>query len=299
MAPKTPKYFWLGAAVLTLAACEPGSFEFPAFGGATESAETPATPGSVRMVERDVEAPEVFQETAPALWDGRPSLGGVWVAAPGVRDPERVIIRNPANGKFVIGALFKRERNNPGPPLQLSSDAAAELGVLAGQPVQINVTALRRQEVPDPDAAPVTTAAPAASGEPAPTGQVTATSLDDPIASAAAAAIAQAEAETPASSGAATLEQPPAAAPAPAPTRASSLEKPYIQIGIFSIEQNARNTAASMRSAGLVPTVLEQESSGRRFWRVIVGPAPTASDRASVLRTVKGLGFDDAYAVTN
>ncbi len=110
---------------------------------------------STRLVERDVEAPQVFQATDQALWDGRPSLGGVWVASPVAVDPERVIIRNPGNGKFVIGALFRRERLNPGPALQISSDAAAALGLLAGQPAQVSVTALRREEaaeVPAPDA---------------------------------------------------------------------------------------------------------------------------------------------------
>ena len=101
---------------------------------------------SVRLVDRDIEAPEVFQTTDSALWDGRPSLGGVWVASPDAVNPERVILRNEANGKFVIGALFRRERDNPGPKLQVSSEAADALGMLAGQPGQINVTALRRDE---------------------------------------------------------------------------------------------------------------------------------------------------------
>ncbi|WP_342768115.1 SPOR domain-containing protein [Jannaschia seohaensis] len=102
------------------------------------------------MVERDVEAPEVFQTTDLALWDGRPSLGGVWVASPDVREPERVIIRNQETGEFVVGALFKRERLGPGPRLQLSSDAAAALGALAGAPVMLEVVALRREEAPEP-----------------------------------------------------------------------------------------------------------------------------------------------------
>ena len=88
-----------------------------------------------------------FQSPKHGLWDGRPSLGGVWVAHPDVTDPERVIIRNQANGKFVIGALFRRERDNPGPRLQVSSDAAAALEMLAGAPSTLNVTALRREEV--------------------------------------------------------------------------------------------------------------------------------------------------------
>jgi hypothetical protein len=114
--------------------------------GPTEAAPVARAETSVRLVDRDVEAPQVFQVSDAALWDGRPSLGGVWVASPDAVDPERVILRNPANGKFVIGALFRRERLNPGPTLQISSDAAAALGILAGQPSKLNVTALRREE---------------------------------------------------------------------------------------------------------------------------------------------------------
>ena len=111
----------------------------------------------------DVEAPEVFQATDSALWDGRPSLGGIWVASPEVTNPERVVMVNPATGKSVTGALFRRERENPGPRLQLSSDAADALGILAGQPTEISVTALRKQEVAVEEvAAPAPTEAAAA-----------------------------------------------------------------------------------------------------------------------------------------
>ena len=139
------------AASLALSGCE------KALDGAgpTEDAPVARAATSVRLVDRDVETPQVFQVTDAALWDGRPSLGGVWVASPDAVDPERVILRNPSNGKFVIGALFRRERLNPGPTLQISSDAAAALGILAGQPSKINVTALRREEAgpaPAPDA---------------------------------------------------------------------------------------------------------------------------------------------------
>ncbi|MEM6897608.1 MAG: SPOR domain-containing protein, partial [Pseudomonadota bacterium] len=89
-----------------------------------------------------------------------------------------------------------------------------------------------------------------------------------------------------------------AAAPAPRPT-GSSLAKPFVQIGIFSVEDNARRTADQMRGAGIVPTVYEQESQGKPFWRVVVGPVGTESDRGEVLKTVKSLGFTDAYFVTN
>lgn len=271
-------------AALGLTACEEnGSFAMPDFSAGAQSnsdAAPPTISNSTELVERDVEAPDVFQVTEQGLWDGRPSLGGVWVAHPDAADPERVIIRNAANGKFVIGALFRRERENPGPALQVSSDAAEALGLLAGAPASLNVTALRREEAA---VAPTPTAT-TDFGDPT---EIAATPLD-PIAGAAAAIDA---AET-----AAPVATP---APNPAPTPASSLAKPFIQIGIFSIEANARRTADKLRGDGMSATVLAQDSQGSKFWRVIVGPAPTSADRAAVLTKVKALGFSDAYFVTN
>lgn len=227
-----------------------------------------------RKVERDVEAPEIFGETDDGLWDGRPSLGGVWVAYPEVTDPERVIIRNTENDRFVIGALFRRERLTPGPAFQVSSDAAAELGLLAGQPARLNVTALRKETVEE-EATPPPPEELDALPAPAP---VDTAELDDLAAVPAAA--------------------PAAASPAPAPAP-SALAKPYIQIGIFSVKANATATAAKLRGRGVVPTVLDQTSRGKSFQRVIVGPFADTADRASVLKTVKNLGFNDAYFVTN
>lgn len=258
---------------LALAGCDEANNPFRANpGGGTDTAAR-----SVELVERDVEAPQVFQVTDQGLWDGRPSLGGVWVAHPDVLDPERVIIRNEANGRFVIGALFRRERDNPGPILQVSSDAADALGMLAGAPATLNVTALRREEAP----APQTTAAVTDFDAP---GEIQTTPID-PVASGAAAAIANAEAAT--------------APVASVSTGASALEKPFIQLGIFSVEANANRTAEQLRGIGLQPTVLEQESQGRKFWRVLVGPAQTAEERAALLTQVKAQGFADAYFVTN
>lgn len=132
------------ASVLALAACE-GSFN--GFGATRATGTGPLGDTSPRMIERDTEAPEVFNLEEAGLWDGRPSLGGVWVAHPSVRDPERVIIRNSQTGQTVIGALFRRERENPGPRFQISSEAANALGILPGQPTTIRVTALRLQEI--------------------------------------------------------------------------------------------------------------------------------------------------------
>lgn len=281
---------------LGLAACdENGEFQMPAFGagaGDEPQGTAPALPVANGLVERDVEAPEVFSISDAGLWDGRPSLGGVWVAHPDVTDPERVIIRNQANGQFVIGALFRRERENPGPSFQVSSDAAEALGMLAGSPAELSVIALRREEGP----AEVESTATTDFDEPE---AIVATPLDTPTPEASDVA-SNAEAAIAAASAAAAATQ---TAPAPAPARpappASSLAKPFIQIGIFSIESNANSTAQRLRSNGLSAQVLAQNSQGRAFWRVIVGPAPTAADRDTVLTQVKGLGFSDAYSVTN
>ena len=127
--------------------------------------------------------------------------------------------------------------------------------------------------------------------------EITATSLD-PIA-AASAAIDAAESTANASVTQPTAAPVPAAA-APAPrTSSSTLTKPFVQIGIFSVEANARNTATSLRQIGIVPTVKKQTSKGKTFWRVIVGPATTSAERAGLLKKIKGQGFSDAYLVTN
>lgn len=284
-----------GLAATALAGCdENGNLRFLQQEPAAATEEIPANAGSRVLEERDVEAPDVFQAEEAGLWDGRPSLGGVWVAHPDVDEPERVIIRNKANGRFVIGALFRREREIPGPRLQASSDAAEALGMLAGQPVELSVIALRREEVPAEDlsASPALTDAPLEDGvAPAAAGEITAAPLD-PIASAAEAI----EAATPVAPVAAADVPAPPAAPAPQP---SSLAKPYIQVGIFSVEANAERTANTMRSAGIIPTIKRGSTSGKAFWRVIVGPASNSAERADLLDKVKKQGFTDAYFVSN
>lgn len=294
---------WLlaGAALMALAACDE-SGQMRLFQGNGSAQQASGDTRSVRMVERDVEAPDVFQVTEAGLWDGRPSLGGVWVAHPDVSEPERVIVRNTTNGNFVIGALFRREVDTPGPRVQVSSDAAATLGMLAGQPVQLNVTALRREEVSDSTTASEDEieAAAGAGTVPAPS-EITETRLD-PIASAAAAIEASPPARPPATTAPANVSASAPATPTAAPAaaaRPSSLDKPFLQIGIFSVEANAERAATAMRNAGMVPQVKRQSSQGKDFWRVLVGPASNASERSSLLAKIKTEGFTDAYAVTN
>lgn len=308
----------LGALIM-LSACADGQmpgFLKPKAGG--DEVTRSATGMGVKPTERDVEAPEIFNAKEAGLWDGRPSLGGVWVAHPDVKEPERAIIRNTANGQYVIGALFRKERDTPGPRLQVSSDAAAALGMLAGAPSNLDVVALRREEAPAPDL-PLAKAEPMKGGEGAPPQPIAAAGTLaaaptvsegalGPALDSAAKVLAAPSATTlpPAASQTSAAPKPAtqavaAAAPKPAaaPASKSALSKPYLQIGIFSVEENARNTAVAMRQAGLVPTVKPGNSKDKPFWRVVVGPAKTEAERTTLLKTIQSKGFEDAYAVTD
>ena len=254
-------------------------------------------PAGLELVEKDVESPDVFEANETALWDGRPSLGGIWIAAPEVTDPERVIIRNPKNGKFVIGALFRRAREYAGPRLQLSSDAADALGILAGQPTMVSVVALRRETVyvtpepvaqtadaiPQPDTIEEEALAAAAVAVATQVGGATSKTATKPAATAAKAR---------------PKARPDAAAAKPKPTKSGKVAKPYVQLGIFGVEANAKNTAQAMRQRGIIPTIKKLEMNDKPFWRVIVGPATSQDELKTILNKVKKAGFADAYAVS-
>ncbi|MBD3679988.1 MAG: SPOR domain-containing protein [Rhodobacteraceae bacterium] len=329
---------------LVVSGCEEGAGVALGQGGASGAR------GEAQYVEQDVEAPDVFSVSEPGLWDGRPSLGGVWVAHPNVKEPDRVMIRNAENGRSVIGALFKRETSGSGPRLQVSSDAAQALGILAGDPTNLEVVVLKRERIliePEPVAEEELEVSEAVMAEP---GEIEAETLADPLAAAAAAIDAveagEAGGEVVEATGAAAAtaagaaagavveeaveerprwwqrrrtrdveegvledapeaevaeEAEPAAAPTPEPQprTASSLSKPFIQIGIFSVQANAERTATNLRAKGLLATVLEQTSRGKTFWRVVVGPAANAAARSEALEQVKAMGFTDAYYVDN
>jgi len=312
----------------------------------TDGTETrPVAQAGGGVVERDVEAPDVFSQSDKGLLDGRPSLGGVWVAHPDVKAPERVIIRNTDSGRETVGALFKRERMNPGPVFQVSAEAAEAVGMLPGAPTPLEVVALRTEEQrPAPEAAPDATAEPASETASAPpaeadsetAAQATAESAPDGTAEADAASetmIALPDAEEPRKRGffarlfgrddaepseitTATLDAAPSATDAPAvaadavPTMPtpmagastdtpapSALDRPFVQIGIFSVESNADGATETMRKAGLTASIKPGRTQGNAFWRVVVGPASTAAERRDILAQVKKLGFADAYAV--
>lgn len=321
---------FFSAAVLGLAACEDG-FNLGAGGNSGGDGAAPARLDASGSAMRDVERPDIFNTTEEALWDGRPSLGGIWVAHPDVTTPERAIVTNNTTNQRIAAALFRRERDNPGPRIQLSSDAAAALNILAGAPTEVTVIAVRPEEVEIEEPEPVVSdevvgddeAAVAEAGEPAeaterrPRGNFFERLFGRrSTAPAAAAGAAAANAATTADSAAAprvetqTLDPVAAGAaaaiaqadaedkPTPRPERTASpsgLRNPFVQVGQFSVEANAFSARDNLRAAGIVPTVLEGNNDTGAFWRVIVGPVTSADDQAELLAQVKRLGFRDAF----
>ena len=324
----TYRFLGLGLIVsVSLAACMDGNNSTSPRAGSSVSRDG-------QIAERDVEDPSVFSRREPALWDGRPSLGGAWVAHPDVKSPERVIIRNMSNGQETIGALFRRERLNPGPAFQVSAEAANAVGILAGAPTEIQVIALRTEEIEiagaDVSAPPVEdevqTAPETGTDEMTQVTDTEASMAIEPPLTATGPQAPQARGgifgrlfgrRTSAQPAVADIEtqvlddqidqtqvtEPQAAAPAPtpapapAPQPASTLERPFIQLGIFSVEANARSAETMARNAGLSARMVEGRTQGNAFWRVIIGPAQTQAEQGQMLARVKSLGFNDAYTV--
>ncbi|MEO0903443.1 MAG: SPOR domain-containing protein, partial [Pseudomonadota bacterium] len=289
-----------------LAACdENGEFAFPSAQEASAQTPLPANALNQRPQPNvDVERPDIFAITDNGLWDGRPSLGGVWVAHPEVTDPERVVIRNTESGREIVGALFRRERENPGPLLQVSSDAAEALGLLPGSPSPLEVVVLRREEVePEEPVNPVVASldAPVAVEEAA----LEPAATDDADGSGAAAAAAVV---LPAAVEAATaaVEETTAAAAEVATEAADTIDVSAVltatsplpdgsnaQIGIYSVEANANEAAATITAAGIDARVTPQELGGRTVWQVTAGPL---TDTGEITR-LKELGFVDAFVI--
>jgi cell division protein FtsN len=88
----------------------------------------------------------------------------------------------------------------------------------------------------------------------------------------------------------------PAAAAKPAAPKASGSAR-FVQMGFFSVESNAKATLASLKANGISGQIVPGDSNGKKFWRVLAGPANSKSQQATLLQKVKSMGFGDAYLV--
>ena len=318
---------WLGAALLSLAlgGCQQTGTSAQSSGPATGQ---PA--GGAIAVGAEVEAPDVFQLTAKGLWDGRPSLGGVWVAHADVTDPERVVIRNAANGKSITGALFRRERDNPGPSIQALRRKEVELppppeAEQSGEP-EAEVQAATVDSAPEtaPAAAPAAAAlaaelaaetpsepateAPVA--EPAPKKKSGGLfgflrkkpkadpALDAPVTGGITSGPIEQAPLDPIAGAAAAIDRAEAGEPLSATAPAATLKRSYIQIATFTAEANANKAADKAKAAGLTATIIREQGNEKPYWRVLIGPAASVAERDALLARVKEAGFADAYPVT-
>jgi cell division septation protein DedD len=277
--PKACRHWAIGSVtLLALSACG---------GGAEPEAvveELPPEPAPVAapapepvVEEAEVLRPDLYNVTDMGLWDGRPSIGGIWIAHPNVEQAERVRITNIANGRSVTGAVFARDPSIPGPPFLISGEAAATLGAEPGVPSTFNVVALRRELV---DASTTLETTPIT--ETTPTIEL---------------------AEPPQEVASATQEalSPTSTAPTPRPGVAaatlgdtSSLDKPFIQVGAFAVQDNARKLRTQLESEGYSVRTAPLQGQTRTLTRVLVGPALSIEERDRLLRDLRNDGFIDA-----
>lgn len=285
-------------------------------GGAVSRTETVNIPGgNLKIQEKDVEAPDVFQMRGKGLWDGRPSLGGIWVAVPDDVQPDRVRITNTANGKKIIGSLFERDVNLPGPPIMVSSDAAVALGLTAGSPEQLEIVVMRREAVEVVTQRPVDEVL--AEQGAAEDGAEAVAEVDGETAETAPAGIETAALEASVLGAIKATEsggKPAAAAPAPAKPAAkppvetaavapavaaapSAVKNPYIQVATVSSPKAANDIVRKLQSGGVPAEARITSSGGKNRFRVVVGPVTSAEQQTAQLKKVRALGFKDAFPI--
>ena len=83
------------------------------------------------------------------------------------------------------------------------------------------------------------------------------------------------------------------------PTSSARLTKPFIQVGIFGVENNALKTGDQMSKLGIPVNTFDFKIKGKTYWRVVAGPASTLDNLENMLKTIKSTGFTDAYFVSN
>jgi rare lipoprotein A len=294
----------IGAALATLAACTEASDTT----GTAPMAAAPAVtePPATRLTEAEVPRPDLYAESGIAVWDGRPSIGAVWVAHPIVDQARRVRITVTDTGVSAPGALLKRDPSIPGPPFLLSGDAAARLGLEPGVPARIDVVALERDvieapvvAVPAPDPAPETPTTPQPDPDVADT---------DVVEAAPAASETAAVEESPAPATAPPADPAPivnipqetvipgvatATDAAPTPQDTTPVRRQYVQVGTFGVRSNAETLAETLRNQGYSVRLSTVDGATRPLTRVLIGPATTRGARNVILQRLRADGITD------
>ena len=77
------------------------------------------------------------------------------------------------------------------------------------------------------------------------------------------------------------------------------ITKPFIQVGIFGVQDNATKTRDRLSQLDLPINTFEFEIKGKPYWRVVAGPASTSQSKQNMLTKIQSAGFTDAYFVKN
>ena len=191
------------------------------------------------------EQPEILDISTSVLWDGKQTLGGNWISHPDVDSPERVLIKNIANGKSIVGAVFQQSKKIKSGSAQISSDAAKSLKIDKNEQTKVQIIAIKKTKSTAPSK-----------------------KVDEPTQA------EQVKLDT-------------------------KLAKPFIQVGIFGIQENAANTKDRMLQLSLPVNIVDFQIKGKPYWRIVAGPATTSESRKKMLKVVRSAGFTDAYFVSN
>ena len=79
----------------------------------------------------------------------------------------------------------------------------------------------------------------------------------------------------------------------------TKLSNPFIQVGIFGVQNNANKAKEQMAQLNLPVNIFDFQIKGKPYWRVVAGPADTSDSRKNMLKLINSAGFKDAYFVSN
>ncbi len=252
------------------------------------------------VAEAEAETPEAEAEAAPEVPEEEPVVAAVEpeAAAPGEREiearTEAAFVAAEAAGPdaeappetapdtgFVEDWPLSREApggeaaREAGRAVQPAAGERPEPEVAEAEPAREAAPAPEPAAAPEPEPAPAPETAEPETAEPETTEPETVEAAPETV------ELARAE-----------------PAEAAAPERAdASLDRPFIQAGIFGVEANAARLIETIREAGFPAEGRPGTYGERVLTRVLAGPFESAEERDRALRRIRGFGVPDALPV--
>ena len=81
------------------------------------------------------------------------------------------------------------------------------------------------------------------------------------------------------------------------PASAATIDQPYIQMGLFSVAENATKLVARLKSRGIPAITKTTVSGGTTYSRVLAGPFTDAAARDEAQKVIRAMGLRDAVPV--